>query len=59
MPGFRTTIGFVKNGVPATCSLYFLFDGRMEYQLILQAATENWETKQPAFRALLSSFRLE
>ena len=57
VPGFEVTYSFSKGAAPVTSTLYFLFDGDLEYQLTLQAATENWEKNAPIFEALVSSFR--
>jgi hypothetical protein len=57
MPGFKTTLTVVTDGVPVTSTMYFLFSGEKEYQLTLQAATENWQAKLPTLEAILSSFR--
>jgi hypothetical protein len=57
MPGFKVTYSFSKSGTPANSTLYFLFSGDVEYQLTVQAATENWEAKAAAFDALVASFK--
>lgn len=57
MSGFKVTYSFSKSGAPVTSTLYFLFSGDIEYQLTLQAATENWETNAPVFDALVASFQ--
>ena len=57
MSGFKVTYSFSKNGAPATSTLYFLFTGNIEYQVTLQAASENWEADKPLFDALLASFK--
>ncbi len=57
MSGFKVTYSFFKSGAPVTSTLYFLFSGDIEYQLTLQAATENWETNAPVFAALVASFQ--
>ena len=36
---------------------YFIFSGNIEYQLVLQAASENWEKDQAVFDAFLASFK--
>jgi hypothetical protein len=56
MPGFEVTYSFSKGSAPVTSTLYFLFDGSIEYQLTLQASTDNWEKNTPVFEALVSSF---
>ena len=55
--GFKVTYAFSQNGTPTTSTLYFLFFGDTEYQLTLQAATQNWGANQSVFTAFLASFR--
>jgi hypothetical protein len=57
MNGYEATYTFDKDGTPCTTTLYFLFDGKTEYQLSTQAATENWEADQPIFDAMIASFK--
>jgi PsbP-like protein len=57
VPGFKVTYTFTKGSEPVTSTLYFLFNGSIEYQLTLQAATKNWEANAPVFEALVSSFK--
>lgn len=57
IPGFSITYSFDKGGEPTTSTLYFLFNGAVEYQLALQAATKNWEANTPVFKAVVSSFK--
>ena len=57
MTGYKATYSFSKSGAPVTSTLYFLFNGSLEYQLTLQAADENWEAKKPAFATLVASFK--
>lgn len=56
LSGYKVTCGFTMEGTPVTSTLYFLFDGYMEYQLLLQAADENWEMDRPVFDAFVASF---
>jgi hypothetical protein len=56
LPSFEVTYTFSKGTLPATSTLYFVFDGSIEYQIILQAATENWQKNAPIFEAMVSSF---
>jgi hypothetical protein len=55
--GWKITYQYDKEGTPAESTLYLLFSGDLEYQLLVQAATENWQADQPAFQAFLSSFK--
>ena len=57
MKGYSVTYTFTKDGAPCTSTLYFLFDGNMEYQLTTQAADENWAANQPIFDAMIASFK--
>jgi len=57
MKGYNVTYSFTKDGAPCTSTLYFLFDGNMEYQLTTQAADENWAADQPVFNAMIASFK--
>ena len=58
VPGYRTTSSFDWDAdTPVKTTSYFLFDGDIEYQLVLQAATENWEADQAVFAAILASFQ--
>lgn len=57
MMGYAVSYTFDKNNAPVNSTLYFLFSGNIEYQITVQAATENWETNQPVFDALLKSFK--
>ncbi len=54
--GWKITYSFDKDGVPAQSSLYLLFGGSLEYQLLVQAAASSWEADQAVFQAFLSSF---
>jgi len=55
--GYRVTYTSTTDGTPTTSTFYFLFAGDLEYQLTLQAATENWEEKQPEFEAIVAGFQ--
>lgn len=55
--GWKITYQFDKEGTPAESTLYLLFSGNLEYQLLVQAATANWQADQPTFQAFLSSFK--
>lgn len=57
MKGYDVTYSFTKNGAPCTSTLYFLFNGNMEYQLTIQASNDNWAADQPAFDAMVASFK--
>jgi hypothetical protein len=55
--GWKITYSFDKDGVPAESTLYLLFGGTLEYQLLIQAAAADWQTDQALFQAFLSSFK--
>jgi hypothetical protein len=57
MPGFMVTYTFDQDGEPATSTLYFLFDGAIEYQVTVQAATKNWQSLKPLFDTMVASFK--
>ena len=57
VPGFRASFTFDWDADhPVRTASYFLFDGTIEYELVVQAATENWETDQGVFAAFVASF---
>lgn len=56
LSGFKTLVTHLMDGRQVKSRLYFLFDGRTEYELMLQAATESWDAIQPDFEAILASF---
>jgi hypothetical protein len=57
MNGYKVTYTFDKDGTACTSTLYFLFDGNMEYQMTPQAATANWAADQPIFDAMIASLK--
>ncbi len=57
LKGYKATVTYDMDGTPTTATLHFLFDGSMEYELMVQAATANWEGDQAVFAAVLASFR--
>ncbi len=57
LPGFMATYTFNQDGEPATTTLYFLFDGAIEYQLSVQAATKVWPDYKPLFDSMVASFK--
>jgi hypothetical protein len=57
LSGFKTLVTNTTDGKQVNSALYFLFDGSTEYELMLQAATENWEAIQVDFNAILASFK--
>ncbi len=57
MDGYRTTYSFPMDDTPTMSTFYFVFSGNLQYQLTLQASTENWEEKQAEFDAIVASFQ--
>lgn len=54
--GFQADATFAVEGTPMTSTLYFLFDGTIEYQLLAQSATDRWEELTPTFDQMVNSF---
>ncbi len=58
LPGYEFTATFEwDDGTPMMTTYYFVFDGSLEYQLMVQAAEENWDANQDVFNLFLSSFQ--
>ncbi len=57
LPGFVVTYTFDQDGEPATSTLYFLFDGAIEYQVTVQAATKDWPKYKALFDSMVASFK--
>lgn len=57
-PAFRTDVSFEVNKKPIKSTMYFIFDGSTQYQVLVQAADQNWEALQPTFDAMLASFTI-
>jgi hypothetical protein len=58
LPGYVTTASFdFDANTPAMTTYYLLFDGQIQYFLVVQAAAENWEKDQGVFDALIASFK--
>jgi hypothetical protein len=58
LKGFQADATFAVEGTPMTSTLYFLFDGNLEYQLLTQAATDRWSELQPTFDSMVNSFQV-
>ncbi|MBN1321430.1 MAG: hypothetical protein JXA87_11405 [Thermoleophilia bacterium] len=54
--GYEVTCSFTMGETPVTSTFYFLFDGDIEYQLLVQAAEQNWEADRQVFDAFVASF---
>jgi hypothetical protein len=57
LKGYSITYTFTKDGTAMRSTLYFLFDGVMEYELTEQAAVSVWDTKKPVLDAIIGSFK--
>ncbi|MFN8124965.1 MAG: PsbP-related protein [Candidatus Nanopelagicales bacterium] len=57
-PAFSADATFTAEGKGITSTLYFVFDGNREYQVLTQAADENWDGLQPTFDAMLGSLTI-
>jgi hypothetical protein len=57
LKGYYTSYTFSKSDTPVRSALYFLFDGDVEYELTMQAATAVWDDAKPSFDVMLKSFR--
>lgn len=54
--GYQADAQFSVDDTPMTSTMYFLFDGDIEYQLLTQSATDRWDELAPAFEAMVNSF---
>ena len=57
-PAFTADATFTEEGKGISSTLYFVFDGSTEYQILTQAADENWDKLQPTFAAMLNSMQI-
>jgi hypothetical protein len=58
VPGYEVTGTFDENAdTPMKTTFYFLFSGKIEYQLVLQAAASTWQADQAVFADFLASFK--
>jgi hypothetical protein len=58
MPGYEITGTFDQNAkTPMKTTFYFLFSGKIEYQLVVQAAASTWQANQAVFAAFVASFK--
>lgn len=58
LQGYQADATFTVDGTPMTSQLYFLFDGDLEYQLLVQSASDRWQELQPTFEAMVDSFQV-
>jgi hypothetical protein len=57
LKGYAVTLTFTKGGTPMRSTLYFLFDGTIEYQVTQQAAIATWEATKPALENIVATFK--
>ena len=58
LKGYQADATFTVEGTPMTSTLYFLFDGDLEFQLLTQGATDRWSELQPTFEQMVNSFQV-
>ena len=58
LKGYQADATFTVEGRPMTSTLYFLFDGDLEFQLLTQGATDRWSELQPTFEQMVNSFQV-
>lgn len=56
LKGYTITYTFTKDGTPMRSTLYFVFDGNLEYELTEQAAVSAWDATKPALDGIIASF---
>ena len=56
LKGYQVTCRFTMGETPVLSTFCFLFDDDIEYQLLMQAAEQNWEAEQQVFDAFVTSF---
>lgn len=57
-PAFEADVAFDVEGQPIKSTMYFVFDGSTEYQVLVQASQKNWDGLQPTFDSMLASFTI-
>lgn len=57
LTGFNATLSTELDGTSVTYTLVWLFGGPLEYDLTLQAGTENWAKNRATFDGFLASFK--
>lgn len=57
LKGYKTTVTHAMDSEMVKSTLYFLFDGDIEYELMLQASVDDWEGAQAALGSMLASFQ--
>ena len=56
VPGFKLSYTFAQEGTGMTATTYFLFSGKVEYELTGQASTVDYDALSPKLDAALQSF---
>jgi hypothetical protein len=59
LSGYKATVTYMTDDSPMTSTLYFVFNGNIQYELMLQAASDNWDERQAEFDAIVASFTPE
>ncbi len=57
-PAFSADVTFEVEGQPIQSTMYFVFSGKTEYQILTQATKKNWDDLQPTFAAMVASFTI-
>jgi hypothetical protein len=58
LPSYRATFSFDSGtGAPLKTTSYFVFAGDIEYQLVVQSVSGNWQANQGVFDAFVASFK--
>ena len=57
LKGYAVTLTFTKGDTPMRSTLYFLFDGTLEYQVTQQAAIATWQDAKPALDGIVATFK--
>ncbi len=54
--GFKTDSTYEMEGTPFKATMYFLFNGDIQYQLTFQAADDRWSELEPSFKQVMDTF---
>jgi hypothetical protein len=57
LKGYVATFTFTKDGTPMRSTLYFLFNGSIEYEVNQQSAVASWDTTKPILDSVLATFK--
>lgn len=59
LPGFGLTYTYSQDGTEMTAVSFFLFQGKYEYQITAQAASENWDALKGKFEGAVQTFKAQ